>query len=314
MGEGLISVIIPSYRPDGRLRDCLESILGGGGRLAFEVWLVDSTPGGVAGLVGGFLEDGRFHLLASPRRLLPGEARDLGAERSGGEVLAFTDADCVAGEGWLEGLVGALEESGAGACGGSVENATPSSYFGTAVYLSEFGAFTPRNPARRDRFVPSCNLALRREVWSGAGGFPAGKATGEDVALGRRVTDLGLEVAFVPGPVVHHQNNTGARDFLMKQWRLGRGCAVNFREGIQPFSFMDERRWTAGLLLAAVFPGRLLRIGWRSLRNREVGPLRLAALFPALAAGAACYAAGFTAAYAKAGKLGRRRRGAGSWR
>ena len=105
-------------------------------------------------------------------------------------------------------------------------------------------------------------------------GVSAGKATGEDVALGRRVTDLGLEVAFVPGPVVHHQNNTGARDFLMKQWRLGRGCAVNFREGIQPFSFMDERRWTAGLLLAAVFPGRLLRIGWRSLRNREVGPLR----------------------------------------
>jgi GT2 family glycosyltransferase len=293
----LISVIIPSYQPDRKLADCLDSILSTSSGRRFEVWVVDSTPDDITGSIRGCLDDSRVHLLRSPRRLLPGEARDMGVGQAKGDILVFIDADCIASGGWLDGLVDGLLRSGAGVCGGSVENGTPDSYFGTADYLSEFGEYTPRNPSRSVRFVPSCSMALSREVWSRAGGFPAGIATGEDVALGKRIIDLGMEIRFIPQAVIYHQNQTGAGDFCTKQYRLARGSAKNFVAGNQPYSRLGDNRLSACLFLAAVFPGRLWRVISRTWRNREIEPLRLLAISPALVLGAACFAAGFIASY-----------------
>ena len=290
--EPSVSVIIPSYEPGEKIASCLSSILDAKSNLVFDLWVIDSSPSGPDKKVDTFLTDERLHLHESPRRLYPGEARDVGVKLSGGDILVFTDTDCNATEGWLDNIVKNLISSGCDACGGAIENGTPGSYFGTAEYLSEFSIFTPRNTSRLERFVPTCNLALFRSVYLEAGGFIADLRTGEDVAFGKKLQEQGKRVAFSNLPVVIHLNRTGGRDFILNQYRLGRGLAINTWRGNQPFSWVTRNALTRSLFLMSVFPGRLYRVISRAIKNREVGPGRLLYYLPGLALGALSFASG----------------------
>ncbi len=185
-----------------------------------------------------------------------------------------------------------------------MENGTPASPFGTAEYLSEFNVFTPRNPSRRERFVPTCNMALWREDYLTAGGFEPGMEKGSDVALGRRLLDAGKEIAFIPGAFVFHHNRTGARDFLRNQYRLGRGMAVNFLSGNQPYSSWRGNRCKTALLVAGAGPVRLVRVAGRALAHRELPVPRMLAMLPILALGALFFGAGFASAFPGSGGRG----------
>lgn len=295
-GRHPVSVIIPSYQPGDELRRCLDSILRPSTR-DFDLWVVDSSPLDISAKLGSLLSDPRLHILRSEERLYPGAARDLGVRSSKGEIIVFTDCDCTAGPDWLDRLLGGLEESGCAACGGGVENGTPRSLFGTAEYLSEFSVFTPRNPSRRERFVPTCNMALWREAYFAAGGFEPGMEKGSDVALGKRLKEAGREIAFIPSAFVFHHNRTGARDFLRNQYRLGQGMAVNFLSGNQNYSSWRGSRWKTALLVVGAGPVRLARVAGRALAHRELPLPRMLALLPLLALGACFFGAGFASAF-----------------
>lgn len=287
-----ISVIIPSYRPGEKLRACVDSILASKGTLDFDIWVIDSSEESPEPLLGNLLGDERLHLVKSSRRLFPGEARDMGVKICDGEILVFTDSDCLATPYWLNDLVGGLLECGCDVCGGSIENGTPESYFGTAEYLSEFSSFTPRNRDRKERFVPSCNMAILRSSYLRTGGFPHDREKGSDVAFGKAITDAGMRIMFLHKPTVVHVNRSSCAGFFLNQYRLGRGFAANFASGNQPLSFLSARLTTSSLFLASVFPARLARIIYRSLINHEIDPLRLFLYLPALALGALGFTAG----------------------
>jgi hypothetical protein len=115
------------------------------------------------------------------------------------------------------------------------------------------------------------------------------------VAFGTRLRDMGVNIAFLNGAVVTHLNRTGARDYFVNQFRLGKGFAANTLAGNQPFSRAADIAVLRPFLLALVFPGRLFRIVSRILTNGEVGPSRLLFFLPGLAAGAAFFTAGAAA-------------------
>ncbi len=289
-----VSVIIPTYHPDSKLGDCIDSIIESGRTLDFDIWIVDSSDNEIEPLIGDRLNHERLHIIKSSRRLFPGEARDIGVRASGGEVLVFTDSDCVVARDWLPALKRGLIECGCEVCGGSVENGTPGSYFGTAEYLSEFGIFTPRNRSRPERFIPTCNMAIYRSAYLEAGGFPHDQQKGSDVAFGKRLQDLGKGVFFRNDAVVIHRNRTGCLAFVKNQYRLGAGFAVNLVRGNQPLSSsrLMKRGATRPILLLGVFPGRLYRLVRRAIVNSEVSVGHLLADLPALTLGAASFAAG----------------------
>lgn len=291
-----ISVIVPAYRPRKGFGDCISSIVRSGEGLEVEVLIVDSSEEDAGPAAAKIPTAAHVRLERSPHRLFPGEARHLGVGLSRGEIIAFTDSDCIAAPDWLPALLRGLEAGAGAVCGGAVENGTPESFFGTAEYLSEFGDFTPRNASRRgERFVPTCNMALYRDTYLAAGGFPPDREKGSDVAFGRQLREMGADIAFLSDAVVTHLNRTGARDFVLNQFRLGKGFAANILAGNQPFSKAAGNAALRPFLLILVFPGRLYRIVSRVLRNGEASPPRLLLYLPGLAAGALAFAAGCAA-------------------
>lgn len=290
-----VDIIVPSYKPKSDLLSCIDSILLYSGKHDILVTVVDSSPYPIDCFVESFFSDKRFRLHKSERRLFPGEARNLGANSSSGDIIMFTDADCVVEKCWIDKLVNCLLE-GNDACGGSIENGTPLSYFGTAEYLSEFSHFSPRSKSRNERFVPTCNMAVWRKDYYECGGLsPVEK--GSDVEFGFRLKEKGKTIRFVPEAEVAHLNRTSIHSFCKNQFSLGKGFAINYVSGKQPLSKMRNRRSFRLAIPLIIGPGRLFRISKRCLLQKEVLFSQLCCLIPGLLTGAFFFHAGFLAAF-----------------
>ena len=146
-----VSVIIPAWNSHKTLTACLDSL-----RTQtfhdFEVILVDSSTGDeTAEIVREEFPEVRF--VHSSRRLWPHAARNLGANTAGGEILVFSDPDCIMSPQWLEQLVRCHRE-GHSTVGGSVGNAH-AGWFLDGVHLCKYAWWLPGGKAGGRTELPS---------------------------------------------------------------------------------------------------------------------------------------------------------------
>ena len=132
-----LSVVIPAYNAAETIAVCLDA-LAAQERAPDELLVVDSSSDATPEIVrsrgpGCLLQ----HL---PRRTLPGRARNLGLARATGDLVVFTDADCVPRRDWLRNLerAAATRPDTAG-FGGAVENANPANPVSRTGFLVDEG-------------------------------------------------------------------------------------------------------------------------------------------------------------------------------
>ena len=95
------SIIIPTYNSARTLDECLKSSLSNNSKYPFEVIVVDkgSTDETLSIAqkhgVKYFIEPGS----------LRGKARNVGIKQASGDIVCFTDSDCVAPPDWIDQLV-----------------------------------------------------------------------------------------------------------------------------------------------------------------------------------------------------------------
>lgn len=146
----------------------------------------------------------------------PGPARNAGVRVAGGELLAFTDADCVPTAGWLRAGVAAL--AGVELVQGAVhaDPAAPAAPFGRTVWVT-----------REAGLYECASLFVRRAAFDRVGGFEdwlgarIGKPLAEDAWLGWRLRRSGVQSTFCSDALVHHavfERRAGA--FVAERLRL----------------------------------------------------------------------------------------------
>jgi glycosyltransferase involved in cell wall biosynthesis len=141
----------------------------------------------------------------------PGAARNAGVAASTGEILAFTDADCIPEPGWLRAGVEALRS--ADLVQGRVIADGPVGPFDRTVRVPRFS-----------HLYETANLFVRRERFPGFEPWldPArSKELAEDVWLGWRIRRSGGRVAFAEQAVVKHAVFRGTpQTFVSERARL----------------------------------------------------------------------------------------------
>lgn len=215
------SVIIPAFNAASTLGKALTS-LAAQTVAPLEVIVVDD---GSTDETASIAIRGGAKVLPNPGRKGAGAARNAGAAAARGEILVFTDADCILPPTWIARIAETLQDQAIGAVGGGYAWAEDPGFIESFAFLE-----LQRRRAHFPEFVQTAvtnNFAVRREVFERAGGFPecfAG-ATNEDVVLTWRVgcqaplrwlKDNGVGHHFPPTPLA----------YLKQQFRFGRDTVV----------------------------------------------------------------------------------------
>ncbi|ULA64037.1 MAG: Putative glycosyltransferase [Nitrospira sp.] len=223
-----ISIVIPTYNRPDQLAACLRAC----SRLDYprdrcEVIVVDD--GGGAPLDEAVKP---FHGLLTLTLLRqenagPAAARNKGAVEAAGEVLIFTDDDCMPASDWLKVVAAQFVASPDSAVGGETYNALTQNLYSTASQLlvSYLLAYYSDIP-ERVRFFPSCNVAFPTKQFLEIGGFDLSfpRSAGEDRELCDRWQHRGYRLRYVPEAVVYHAHHLTAKTFLRQHFHYGCGA------------------------------------------------------------------------------------------
>lgn len=259
----MISVIIPHLDQPDALKQCLASLsVQRRPRQPVEFIVVDNgstmMPDDVC---SAFPEV----IVLSELTPGPGPARNLGASRASGDILAFIDADCLADGGWLSQIEHCFSENAAIAIlGGDVRIACQDPHRPTLLeaYESVF-AYRMNEYIARQGFTGTGNLAVRADIFAEVGPF-GGIEIAEDRDWGQRALWLGYRTQYCSTMIVYHPARRNLAE-LARKWE---------RHTAHDFKRMQSKRgwrlrWIVRSVAVALSPvAEVARIG---LSNRLEG-------------------------------------------
>jgi GT2 family glycosyltransferase len=221
----LISVVVPTRgRPDA-IATCLASL----GRSSLAPEAIEIIVVGDGADVSAPPPQAAGAIPVTWRRQPhsgPAAARNLGARIARAPVLAFTDDDCAPQRDWAARMLAQVEAAPAALAGGVVCNGLPENPWSAASQLVLEVVVDMYN-GRPDApgFVPTSNLALRRDVFEALGGFDERfrSAAAEDRDFCDRAHAAGYPLVIVPEAIVDHFHDLDVRGFCRQSAAYGRG-------------------------------------------------------------------------------------------
>ncbi|WP_265523739.1 glycosyltransferase [Oerskovia flava] len=219
-----VTVVVPVYNDVARLRTCLAALTAQDYPAdRFEVVVSDNAS--TIDLRPAFPDDARFRKVEEPQRGSY-SARNTAVRHATGEILAFTDGDCIPRPDWLTRGVAALTAAdGPDAVGGEINilfrrGSTPTT--GPELYETVEG-FDQQRFVTVTHFAATANLLVTSATFRRVGDFNAGLASGGDLEWGRRLQVAGGRLDFAGDAVVDHPSRPSWRDLTHKTLRISHG-------------------------------------------------------------------------------------------
>ena len=214
-----ISVVVPARNAARTIGSCLEGLLKQSvPRDLYEVIVVDD---GSTDDTPRFVKGSGVELITQPHQG-PAAARNRGVLASRGEIVLFTDADCVPEGTWIQEMVRPFED--------------PDIVGVKGVYRTRQRGIVPRfvqceyeeryELMARQRwidFIDTYSAGYRREVFLAEGGFDTRypNASVEDQELSFRMAELGHKMVLNPGATVYHQHPETLMAYSRRKFNIG---------------------------------------------------------------------------------------------
>jgi glycosyltransferase involved in cell wall biosynthesis len=239
-----VSVIVCSYNGEGRIRQTLESLQKQSYK-NMEVIVVDdgSTDG-----TSKVAKEYDFKLIRFGRNRGLAVARNQGVKESTGEIVVFTDDDCVADKDWIKNLTKTYAENPeAQGVGGRIEA------YSTDTLLEKYAYFT-RHPiyvhrpyieshhriinylrdflgmndskllkdGQKIRGMMGANSSFRRSIIEEVGERDEQfRNYGEDWDLNIRLSKIGASLIYSDKAVIRHKHRTIFKSFIKHMFKYG---------------------------------------------------------------------------------------------
>ena len=202
----LVSVIIPVYNDGERLRLCLEALAQQTYSCdRFEIIVVDNGSDATAN-IPEIVE--QFEGVIAEFESTPGSyaARNQGISVAQGEIIAFTDADCIPAPNWIEQGVAYLQgTSNCGLVGGEIEIfwREPSQPSTIELYESIL-AFRQQDCIEKHHYSVTANLFTFKKVINAVGMFNSQLKSNGDIEWGNRIYAQGYQQVYADDVLVKH--------------------------------------------------------------------------------------------------------------
>lgn len=218
-----VSVVIPVFNDIARLEQCLDALdKQTYSKACYEVVVVDNaSTEDIKTLVA------KYEGVGYQYEQKPGSyaARNKGLSVATGEVIAFTDSDCIPENDWIEQGVKALQDNpDCGLIGGAITlfYKNPSRLTGVEVYESLLG-FPQKKYIEDERFGATANVFTFRKVIDAVGQFNADLKSGGDSEWGKRVAGAGYPLCYVDRVRVAHPARSTYSEYYKKTIRVMSG-------------------------------------------------------------------------------------------
>ncbi len=167
------------------------------------------------------------HLIHEPK---PGSynARNTGVEKATGELLAFTDSDCIPDEKWLTNAKKAFSNSTSDLVGGKVQIFQDNEKNKYGYLYERINAFPQHKNVPLGKGV-TANLFVKRSVFDRAGGFSSTIKSGGDWEFTQRCVNKGYKIVYCKDVLVNHPART-LTGIFKKQKRVTCGGALKVKQ------------------------------------------------------------------------------------
>jgi len=144
--------------------------------------------------------------------------RNIGMGEANGDIICFTDSDCIPHPDWLYRLTAPFANSCVGVVGGGIVFDTDN-YWTWCDNISWFYQVQADAPAGTRLQLPTLNLAVRRDVVDSVGLLnDVYVYAGDDIEWTTRMRSMGYRLDFEPRAIVKHDHT---RSSLRQLWRHG---------------------------------------------------------------------------------------------
>lgn len=220
-----ITVIIPVYNGGPTLGACLEGLQVQTHPPEEVIVVDDGSTDDTVTVAAGF----PVRVLSQPKAG-PAAARNQGALAAHGDLLLFTDADCVPDPAWVEHMAAPFHDPTVAGVKGEYRTRQPElvARFVQQEYQERYDRMAGR--AQID-FVDTYAAAYRRDLFLAAGGFDPifRSASVEDQEFSFRLAAQGQRLMYAAGAVVYHQHDRTLVEYIRRKFWIGYWKALVMR-------------------------------------------------------------------------------------
>lgn len=225
----MVSIIIPVYNDPLRLQTLIESLIDQDyPEKEYEIIIADN------GSTDNTLTSARRFETKYPQQVKIVVERDIqssyaarnkGLHQAKGDIIAFTDSDCIASPDWInEGVKGLKKECNCGLSGGRIELLYKDPNHPNVFELYDgYSSFLQKSYIEKSGFSVTANIFTFRHVFDSVGIFDAELESGGDCEWGNRVASKNYTLAYNESAVIYHPARCNFRQHLKKTKRVAQG-------------------------------------------------------------------------------------------
>lgn len=218
-----ISVVIPCYNAEKAVLRALEA-LDRQTVKGFEVILVDDGSKDRTVETARMFKPRNFKLIVIPEKHAgPAAQRNRGAEKAKGDILLFTDSDCVPDKNWIEEMAKPFSDKNIVGVSGTYRTLNNDRL--VARFEGYEIAKRHEKLARQERidFIGSFSAGYRKSIFKKFGGFSTDfkKADAEDPELSFNIANAGYKMVFNPKAIVAHPHVASLGKFWKQKFSRG---------------------------------------------------------------------------------------------
>lgn len=222
-----VSIIVPVKNGAEKIKDLLDSLM----RVDYEKDKLEII------VVDGNSTDATMEIvskypvkLVTEERLGVNVARNTGIKNSSGEIIAFTDYDCVVPENWVKAIVSNFQDPEVGCVGGKIlrYNNDFWSRYADESLMPVMRIFKKRKIIDRIKspfyYPVGCNFAVRREAIKKVGFFDERFTYGfDELEFAERICGEGYKIVLTPDVMVRHKHRSTLSELMKQTFRYGQG-------------------------------------------------------------------------------------------
>jgi len=221
MKDKLVSVIIPTYKDWSRLRLCIDALSKQSyPKECFEVIIVNNNS--EEGMPDDYMMPQNFKLITETK---PGSyaARNTGLKIAKGEIIGFTDSDCIPEKDWIKNAVNYLNENkSCSRIAGHIDIIFKEAKPTTAELYNSVFAFPQKSHALYSGTGVTGNMFTYKNVFDTVGPFNERLLSLGDLEWGKMAHKAGFQIHYRKDVVIKHPARTLA-ELITKERRVGGG-------------------------------------------------------------------------------------------